>query len=567
MRKLWRLFTAVVLVLWVAQIVWTSPVFAQGGQQQIHVRIYVANSRTGGAVPSVTVYFAQQRTAPCPSGAYGSAETGPDGVADLYLTACAAIAEVWVSPNQTFPGGGAGFVHIVSGQSFFQWRLSMTPAGISAPEARILHIRVRGRAADGSLVPVHFATVYDAQGNHIVTTDYNGMATAQTREPMGETITLRADGGSKWGEGTSSFIVGASEGGTTLTRSDDYINFVLKGSSETSEDVELQINVLGQGTGGRVPVHNASIYDADGHHLVTTDYDGKASVQVKVPANGEPYTIRVDAGSRWKPASKEIFGGPRGSNGTVPYNLTGARAVTVVLEPSTAAKELTVEVLNHDTNNPVGSATVTLYKPNKFPGTAVAHAETNLEGLATFSADEVAEAMLNGSAHIGASHGGSKSSVQTLSSELLQGESPRYVLYLKETEERTKWSGTWYQGPYVIRVSGGNSSLSYTALRQSDIGTCCPTIDQGSGSCTVKGNRATCSGQSHFHNSASDIWTTSRTTLTYGGDYISVKSLILSSREQTDQYHPCPTSGPEMQKCTSLYQGNTLTGTWSRQKP
>jgi hypothetical protein len=562
------LFKACIFIFLFAQLGYTIPAYAQGGQQQIHVRVYVGNSRNGSAVPSARVYFEEQRTVPCPTGAGGSAETGPDGVADIYVTACAAIAEIWVSRMQNFPGGGAGFVHIVSGQSFYQWRLSMTPENAPAVEERTLHIRVRGRDANGNLVPVHFATVYDEQGTHVATTDYNGMATAHTRDAMGETVRMRADGGSKWGESTSSFIVGASEGGTTLTRADDYINFVMKGTGEeNAEDVELSITVVGQGSSGRVPVHNASVYDGEGRHLVTTGYDGKASVRIKVPANGEPYTIKVDAGSRWKPASKEIFGGPRGSNGTVPFNLTGARAVTVVLEPGTAAKELTVEVLNHDTDKPVPSATVTLYKPNHFPGTAVAHAETDSEGLATFSSDQVDEAMLNGSAHVGATHGGSKSSVQTLSNQLLEGESPKYLLYLTETEVKTKWSGIWYQGPYTIQVSGGNGSLSFTALRESDLGTCCPTIDQGSGSCTVKGNVATCTAQGHFHNSASDIWHTDHTILTYEGDYVDVKAHVVSSREKTDQYHPCPTSGPEMSKCTSLYEGNTLTGTWTRQKP
>jgi hypothetical protein len=561
------LFKACLFIFLSAQLGCTIPAYAQGGQQQIHVRVYVANSRNGSAVPSATVYFEEQRTVPCPTGAAGSAETGPDGVADIYVTACAAMAEIWVSRMQNFPGGGAGFIHIASGQTFYQWRLSMTPANAPVEEDRTLHIRVRGRESSGTLVPVHFATVYDEQGKHLATTDYNGMAIAHVREPMGETIRMRADGGSKWGETSSSFIVGASEGGTSLTRADDYINFVMKGTGEeNAEDVELIISVVGQSSKGHVPVHNATIYDGEGHHLVTTDYNGKASVHVKVMTNGEPYAIKVDGGSRWKAASKEIFGGPRDSNGTVPYNLKGGRAVTVVLEPTTA-KELTVEVLNHDTDKPVGSATVTLYKPNTFPGTPVAHAETDSEGLATFSSDQVDEAMLNGSAHVGASHGGSKSTVQTLSGELLQGEAPKYVLYLTETEEKTKWSGTWYQGPYTIQVSGGNSSLSFTTLRQSDLGTCCPTIDQGSGSCTVKGNVATCTAQGHFHNSASDIWHTDHTILTYGGDYIDVKAHIVTSREKTDQYHPCPTSGPEMSKCTSLYEGNNLTGTWSRQKP
>ena len=559
-----RLFTAFVFTVLATQITWSTPAFAQRAQQAqiVHLYVFVTNAETNDELVSMNVHFDEAPSA-CNGfhGGHVTDHTLRGGEAQMNFVACTGPATITVIGNADFETQTKS-IEIQPGQAGYNVVFKMEPKG------RVLHIRVRGRDASGNLVPVHFATVYDQQGRHVATTDYNGMATARMRETLGETVTMRADGGSKWGEASSSFIVGASEGGTALTRSDDYINFVMKGTGdENAEGVELIISVVGQGSKGHVPVHNASIYDGEGRHLVTTDYNGKASVSVKVPANGEPYTIKVDAGSRWKPASKEIFGGPRGSNGTVPYNLAGSRAVMVVLEPSTSAKELTVEVLNHDTDKPVGSATVTLYKPDKFPGTPVAHAETNLEGIATFSADEVAEAMLNGSAHVGATHGGSKSAVQTLSGELLQGEAPKYVLYLKETEVKTKWSGTWYQGAYTIHVSGGNGSLSFTALRQSDLGTCCPTIDQGSGSCTVKGNVATCTAQGHFHNSASDIWHTDRTTLTYEGDFISVKSYIVSSREKTDQYHPCPESGPEMSKCTSLYQGNTLTGTWSRQKP
>ena len=569
-----------------AQIGWSTPTSAQiGPPRAVHIRVYVFNTRTSSAVPSVVVYFAQPRTASCPTGAASYATTSTEGVADIYVNACAGSGEVYsygsdtvgvggvstnalAGRNQQFQGG-AGFVTVANGESSYLVRFGMTPSENNegqSSELRELHIRVLGRGTNGTLVAVHFATVYDAQGNHIATTDYNGIATAAVRAPMGETVRMTADGGSRWGEGSSSYIVGASEGGTRLTRADDYINFVLKGTGEeNAEDVEFIFNVQGQAKNGRVPVHFASIYDGQGRHLVTTDYDGHATVSVKVPANGEPYVVRVDAGSRWKPASKEIFGGPRGSNGAIPYNLSGGRSVSFLLEPATEGKELTVEVLDHDTGKPLGSATVTIYKPNNFPGTPVAHSGTNSEGIATFSAAEVEEAMLNGSAHIGAAANGSESSVQTLSSELLSGESPKYVLYLRE--KQTKWSGTWYQGPYVVHVSGGQGSMSYTFLRESDMGTCCPTTDKGSGTCTVKGNIADCQAEGTFHNSASEIHRTEHVTLTYQGDYISVKSLILSSQEKTDKYHPCPESGPEMSKCTSLYEGNTLTGTWSRQKP
>ncbi len=471
------LFKAFVFALFAVQIGWMIPAFAQA--QRVHIKVYAFNRRTNSAAPSVSVHFEQQRTALCPTGSGGSAETGTDGVADIYVNACVGSGDVFSNSSQQFPVGGATFVHIVKGQSSYLVRMAMTPETGnegSSSELRTLHIRVRGRDASGKLVPVHFATVYDAQGKHVATTDYNGMATAEVRAPMGETVSMHADGGSKWGESTSSFIVGASEGGTTLTRADDYINFVMKGTGEeTAEDVELHISVVGQGSSGRVPVHNASVYDSEGRHLVTTDYDGIANVSVKVPANGEPYTIKVDAGSRWKPASKELFGGPRGSNGTVPHNLAGGKSVMVVLEPSTTAKELTVEVLNRDTDKPVHSATVTLYKPNRFPGTAVAHAETDSEGLARFSSAEVEEAMLNGSARVGAAHGGSKSAVQTLASQLLDGESPKYLLYLKETEETkrggcsadeaavfSKMEGSWKSSNLHVTIGGSCNKATGT---------------------------------------------------------------------------------------------------------
>jgi hypothetical protein len=557
------LFKALFLALLAAQIGWMIPVCAQAARppSRVRVNVFVDNAETKEPLMSLDVHFdIPPNTCDEPQAQQFPDRTQRDGSASIEVLPCLRTMTITVVGGQNFASQTKS-IEIQPGSPGVNVYFKMEPKG------RVVHIRVRGRESNGTLVPVHFATVYDEQGAHVATTDYNGMATARMRDPMGETVRMRADGGSKWGEATSSYIVGASEGGTALTRSDDYINFVMKGTGEeTAQEVELSISVVGQQGSGRVPVHNASIYDEQGRHLVTTDYGGRATVRVKAMP-GEPYTIRVDAGSRWKPASKEIFGGPRGSNGTVPYNLAGERAVTVVLEPGETAKELTVEVLNHDTDKPVPSATVTLYKPNRFPGTAVAHAQTNSEGLATFSSDEVEEAMLNGAAHVGATHGGSKSTVQTLSSELLQGEAPRYLLYLKETEVQTKWSGTWYQGPYVIHVSGGNGSLGYTFLRASDVGTCCPTIDQGGGSCTVKGNTATCTAQGHFQNSASQIWRTEHVTLTYQGDTVGVMSHIVSSREKTDQYHSCPSSGPEMSKCTSLYEGNNLTGTWTRQKP
>ncbi|HET9394241.1 MAG TPA: hypothetical protein VFO29_12065 [Candidatus Rubrimentiphilum sp.] len=562
---------------------WAVPASAQvGPPRAVHIRVYVFNTRTSSAVPSVIVYFEQARTASCPTGAGAYGTTGTEGVADIYANACAGSGEIFSYGNDTLGlgsvrtgvlagrnqqfDGGAVYVTIVAGEPSYLVRLPLTPTENNeghSSELRTLHIRVRGLGADGKLVAVHFATVYDAQGNHVATTDYNGMATATVRAPLGETVRMSADGGAKWGEGSSSFIAGASEGGTRLTRADDYINFVLRGTGrETTEEVELSFTIQGQGKNGLVPVHNASVYDNEGRHLVTTDYGGHAHVTVKVPV-GETYIVKVDAGSRWKPASKEIIGGPRGSSGAVPYNLSGSRSVAFVLEPSVAAKELTVEVLNHDTGKPVPSATVTIYKPDHFPGTAVAHATTDAHGLATFDAEEVASAVLNGEARVGAAHGGSKSAVQTLSVSLLSGETPHYLLYLRETEVKTNWSGTWYNGPYTMQVSGGAGSLGYQFLRSDGAGTCCPLIDQGGGSCTVHGNVATCTENAHYHDSGKDVQRSSTVTLTLSGQTISTVGKIKTASITLSSGQPCP----DIAQCTGLHPGAEFSGTWTRKKP
>jgi hypothetical protein len=552
---------------------------APGQGVSVDIKVYVSNANDGSPVPEKVVYY-EELGESCYIGSakgahYSASElTNAEGIAEFRFVTCKGAAAVYAINSSSFEAQVQEFI-IVPGQSGYQITMGLTPKGQRSSlqsnkyldqTYRTLHIRVQGRLANGSLVPVHFATVYDSAGRHIVTTDYNGNATAYDREAMGETVTMQAQG-SHWREATSSFIVGASEHGTNFTRNDDYVNFVLNGDVTSQlEDLELAIRVRGKKNTkqGWTTVHFASIYDAAGKHLGTTDYNGMLTVKVKATL-GEPYVVKVDA-THWKPASEEVLVGSIGAGGTVVYN-----HVDFMLNPEVEAKSLTVEVLNHDTDKPAASATVTLYKPTGFPGTAVGHATTNGDGLATFDAEEIDSALLNGQAHVAASHGGSKSSVQTIAASLLQGDAPKYLIYLTDKAETTAWSGTWYDGPYTMQLSGGTGSLGFTSLRHTInqcASGCFDLVDQGGGSCTVKGSVATCQWQMHYTDGAKDVQRSGHSTLTFVGGPASVGATI--------HYHFVQDTGtiklatgtcPDINICTAMHPGSINDGYWTRKKP
>jgi len=554
------------------QLVGAAPSAAQSTSphfQNVHMQVYVFNASDGTPVRGETVFYEEtggqycQGVRPLGSMYIETGDTGGDGVATFSVEACPGPATLTIHGGSLFDTKQITIV-IARGQTSYETRIGLNENNrrrvpsdkYTNQNDRTLHIQVRGRLANGTLVPVHFAGVYDRNGRHITTTDYEGNATARVLEVMGETVTLHADG-SHWREGTGSFIVGASEG-TRTTRNDDYVRIVLNGTGDNlTEEATFAFFIRGKSGKGTTTVHFASIYDGEGHHLVTTDYNGHGTAHVSAKL-GEPYSIKVDAGSRWKPASKEIIVGAASGGATVAYN-----RVDVVLEPAQAAKELTVEVLNHETDQPVAAATVTIYRPNHFPGTAVAHATTDAHGLAKFDAEEVDSALLNGEARVGATHGGSKSEVQTLAASLLEGESPKYVLYIKDKQENTKWSGTWYSGPYVIQISGGTGSLGYQFLRSEGAGGCCPLIDQGGGSCTVRGNVATCTENAHYHDSGKDVQRSSAVTLTLSGGTISSLAKVKTASITLSSGQPCP----DIAQCTGMHPGAEFSGTWTRRKP
>lgn len=366
-----RFYKALAFVLAGSQLGWILPAVAQTGPlRPVHIRVYVFNRATSSAVPGVTVHFAQNRTAPCPTGASGSAVTDVDGVAEINAEACAGPGTIFTHGSDVLSAGGvstnvltsrqsqfssgADFIHIVSGQSSYLVRLPLVPTENNeghGSEVRTVLIRVRGREANGTLAPVHSATIYDEHGKLVATTDSSGLGRAEISAPMGETVTMRADGGSKWRPASSSYIVGASEGGTRLTRADDYVNFVLKAKEE---------------------------------------------------------------------------------NGS-----------------------LTVEVLNHKTDQPIAGASVVLYKPDHFPGTLVASSTTSDAGEAHFGGSALGEADLNGETRIEASHKGYETAVQTVS-----GNVAHYVVYLKEKSGCDSIVGTWdwWNGLTVTFSEGGGAS-------------------------------------------------------------------------------------------------------------
>jgi hypothetical protein len=551
-----------------AQLLWIAPA-RSADVQVVHIRVYVYNAQDGTAVPAATVYFRELGGGKC--GFSTGAATGADGIANFSgFIACQGAAIIEVIGGQFFKTGREEF-QIVGGQSGYNLELGLEPKAqrpslhtnkyIDQKE-RTLHIRVQGRLANGKLVPVHYATVYDRNDRHIATTDYAGHATARVKEVMGETVTLRAEG-SHWRDATSSFIVGASEGGTRLTRNDDYVNFVLNGTGEAqAEDLELAVRVRGLKNGKHVTVHFASIYDAQGHHLGTTNYAGAATVHVKAPL-GESFVVKVDA-THWKPATETVIAGTAGGAGqTSAYS-----HVDFLLQPDVAGAKLTVEVLDRESDKPIQSASVTLYKPTAFPGVRIAHGTTNHKGEVTFDAEETESALLNGEARVGASHGGSEPQVQTIAGSLLTGEAPRYVIYLKEKKEITRWSGVWYYGPYTMNVSGGTGSLGFTVVRIDDAGTPYVKTYKSSGSCTVKGNEATCKWSAHYNDLSKVVESAGHGTFTFiRGASVAGDAIQTRTHQDTGSITLTEGTCPDIAQCTSMHPGAEGTGYWKHTKP
>lgn len=531
------------------------PAYAQQAQI-VHLYVYVTNSETNEPLMSMAVHYDQPPIA-C-NGYHGGhvvSSTIREGYTQMGFITCTSTATVTVLGGPDFDTQQQT-LEIEPGQVGYNLFFKMVPKG------RVLHIRVQGRNEKGELVNVASATVFDRNGNQLATTDASGNATARVKEVLGETVSLRAEA-PHFKPGTASYIAGAYHSGSKITRSEDYVNFVLGEEEVTKQEIALQIYVQGTEDGKRVPVEHALIYNENGEYLTSTDARGRA-VAVIEAALGETFRLKA-AAHRWNSETLSLlarsetqtsYAGPAGSKYLY-------QQVRFVLQPATnEVGDLVIEVLDRGTDKPVPSAAVRLYKPSGFPGKLVGFETTDHKGEVTFDSRHVESALSGQEARVGVSHGGYEEAVQTIASSLTTAESPRYVVYLKPKTENTKWSGEWFDGPYKIQVNGGSGSLGYTALRSEGAGTCCPLLDQSGGNCQVIGNKAICQYHGHYHDSAKDVDYSGHATLTLSGNYI--------------QYSVTQTAGtiklatgvcPDITQCTALHPGANFTGSWTRKKP
>lgn len=534
-----------------------APVLAQQAQI-VRVNVIVTNAETNEPLMSMEVRYDEPPIA-C-NGQHGehvTSRTTREGETAMAFITCTGTATVTVAGGQDFETQQQS-LEIEPGQAGYNVFFKLVPRG------RVVHIRVQGRNESGELVAVPSATVYDRSGNQLATTDAGGMATARVKEVLGETVTLRAEA-RNWKQASASYIVGAYHSGSKITRSEDYVNFVLNGEEERAkQEISLQILVQGTEHGKRVAVDHALIYSETGEYLTSTDAGGHAAAIVKVPF-GETFRLKAEA-HRWnsetvsllaRSETRGAYAGPAGSKYLY-------QQVKFSLQPATnEVGDLVIEVLDRTTDKPVPAASVHLYKPTGFPGTLMGVETTDHQGEVTFDSRHVESALAGQETRVGVTHGGYEEAVQTVAASLTTTESPRYVAYLKPKTENTKWSGAWFEGPYKIQISGGTGSLGYTELRSDGAGTCCPLVDQSGGNCQVIGSKAICQYHGHYHDSAKDVDYSGHVTLTLSGDTIQYSFTQVAGSIKLSSGQECP----DIRQCTALHPGAVFTGYWSRKKP
>lgn len=420
-----------------------TPAAAQSGFVWAHVVVQVNNKDNGTPVPSRTVYLTELSKPSDRMAGAVSRETNADGIASLTFLGAPGTWEVKIFGGSFF-STYAGTLELVPGQNEYQVFVELEPKAQRPSlnsnkyinqQGRLLHVKVIG-SQGGKNVPVHYASIFDNTGKKIATTGYDGTAVVRHNEAIGETVTLRAEpasmpGNDQWEPGSASFIVGAVEKGLRTTQSEDHVTIVLGRNGQTSEKHPLDVIVRGMKNGKRIRIANASIVDAEGHKLGTTDSLGRATVTVDVPL-GETYSVKAEA-KHWQSESETLQSGHVQAGITPTY---AHESVEFMLQPAVETGALTVEVLDQKTDAPIPGATVTLYKPNKFPGTKIESSSTNGKGEARFDAEEIDRALLNGEARIEASHDGYATSAQTVAQDLTTGDAPRYTLYLKNQREQ-----------------------------------------------------------------------------------------------------------------------------------
>jgi 5-hydroxyisourate hydrolase-like protein (transthyretin family) len=474
------------------------------------VRVVIHVAGNGAPVAGETIYMEKQD-----GGFYDitSAETNVFGNADISE---ALAPGTWIVRYMGRYGGvwnpGKTTIVITPGRNLYgvdlpltrsTSRLSTTPV---TPGARGLAIRVQGRNWDGTVVPVHYATIYDTRGNVVVTTGYDGRANIRHDLPLGELYTLTAEA-LHWQPQKASFTVGAASGGTTLTLINDYVNFMLRPQQSVAS---LTVEVVDRDTEKPIDAVLVTLYkhkstsavvgtmrsDSEGKALFTSvalsqaQLDGVALVGVKVNGYGSQ--------SRDVTLSSEND------------------YMTFDLERSEAAS-LTVDVLDHDTDKPVKTASITLYKPNKFPGTAVATRVTAADGTGAFDADLFAEALLDGNARVGVKAPGYASAVQNVERT---GKEVRTIVYLKrQIKTVPKWTGTFTGPQLVYTLTGSNSDVTAKVTWAGNPGSTGQGGTMESGDCKITGNTAVCNDvRGEYFDSGKRVEWTGSCTLTLSAD-------------------------------------------------
>lgn len=488
-------------------LLWTTVARAQDARpfpdlepnHLVQVNVYVKNASNGTAVPGRNVYLVRDEARVAgdsrPFSYFEAEETDVEGTARMVGALMPGTWSLEVYGGSLFDNAVQQIV-IQPGVYSYQTTLALKPFNgryqtrdlpFHPAGERGLYIRVQGRdPKTGQNVPVRYAEIYSLQGHPIVMTGYDGTAVIWHTVPLGEMSTLKAEA-LHWEPGTASFISGAAESGSRLTRSDDYINFVLN-SNETPEQHNVLVRVQGRQNGSLVPVHYAMIYDSQGHEVVMTGYDGTATAKVYDLPVGEEYQLHAEA-NHWKNGTATVTVGAQENSRLT----SGNDRANFILEPEAGeeAAPLTIQVLNHSTDKPIAGATVTLYKPNRFPGTAVSHGTTNSDGEISFTAEEIAAARLNGEARVGATHGDFTPNVQNVSSEQLSKSGTNFALFLRPLPSGFDLSGDWVftwtwsvtSVDFIGKVSGGPHTFSFSGK----------VLGGGNAIWTAKAGTATCS--------------------------------------------------------------------------
>jgi len=412
-------------VLFLAAVLGMSirPALAQQRAESVHIYVFVMNKETNDPLNAMTVFY-DEPASNC-SGQHQEHVAAPpttrQGETRIDIVTCSGPAMITVNGNAEFDTA-VKTVELLPGRAGYNVLVKMEPKG------RVVHIRTQGKE-NGSLVPVR-ALIYDQSGQRIAITDDQGFATVRYRFSIGETVKLQAKA-PHWGATSASYIVGASEAGTRLTRSEDYINFVF-GEEETPKQqlLSLDIRVSGMQGGKRIPIDHATIYDERGRSLGTTDARGRLWARIET-ALGETFQLKAEAYD-WKTETQSVLArAERGIGSAGSPSLY--HAVTFVLQPNAEeVHNLTVEVLSRETDKPLKDQVVDVYRPTSFPGMLEISNTTDDKGEVHFDSFDLSRALFNNEIRIKVGGGDCYPAViENVPVSLMHGEAPRYLVYLR----------------------------------------------------------------------------------------------------------------------------------------